>query len=104
MKFSGVVCVIAAYFLNLGGVGEIIAPQAQHVAPRNLVILGVHVDHAHAGAASFGIDHVPELDRLEFALLDGDHRAGAAFEQVLRRAIAEVARVLHVERDRIGAT
>ena len=39
----------------------------------------------------------------EVAALHRDHRRVAAREQELGRAVAEVARVLHVERDRVGA-
>ena len=51
----------------------------------------------------FGIDHLPEGDRDEVPGLHGDHRGVPAGDQVLRRAVAEVARVLHVVRDRVGA-
>ena len=37
------------------------------------------------------------------ASLDRDHRRVAAGQQILRGAIAKVARVLHVKRNRIGA-
>ena len=55
------------------------------------------------GRAGRRVDHLGERDRDEVAALHRDHRAVAAGEQVLRGAVAEVARVLHVERDRIGA-
>ena len=44
-----------------------------------------------------------ERDRHEVPALHRDHRRVAARQQVLGGAVAEVARVLHVERDRVGA-
>src|SRR5690606_14304954 len=69
----------------------------------DLVVLGIGIDQSDPGFARLWIDHVIEVFRLEHAILNGHHRAGAAFEQVLGGAVAQVARVLHVEGDRIGA-
>jgi hypothetical protein len=61
------------------------------------------VDQADAGAAGGGVEHPIERERDEVAVLQGDHRPAAAFEQVLRRAEAERTRVLQVEGDRVRA-
>ena len=54
-------------------------------------------------ASGLRIDHLVERHRHEVAALHRDHRRAAAGHQVLRRAVAQVARVFHVERNRIGA-
>src|SRR6185503_4936416 len=61
------------------------------------------VDHADARSTRVRIEHVVEPHRAKHAVLDGDHHAGTALDQVSGRAITEVARVLHVEGDRVGA-
>ena len=49
------------------------------------------------------VHHLREGNRLEAAVLDRDQRRVAALDDVPRGAVAEVARVLHVEGDRVGA-
>ena len=44
-----------------------------------------------------------EWNRREATVDEGHHGVAATIEQVLGRAVAEVARVLHVEWDRVGA-
>ena len=82
---------------------EIVAAQPDHVAPRDRVAGGRDVDQADLGAAGLRVGQLGEGDRDEVAALQRDHRPAAAGEHVLRGAIAEVPRVLHVHRDRIGA-
>src|SRR5690606_31264050 len=59
---------------------EVVATQAQHVASRDLEVLGVDVDHANAGTTRVGVEHVLEAPWHELALLDGDHGSRAALE------------------------
>ena len=83
---------------------EVVAAQADHVAARDRVARRVHVDEADARAAGLadrsarangiGTKWPPCIEIIARV---------AAREQVFRRAVAEVARVLHVERDRVGA-
>src|SRR5881394_794980 len=82
---------------------EIIAPQSQHVTPRDRVARRANVHEPDLRTARGRIEELLERDRYEMAGLERDHHAGAALEQILRRAVAEVAGVLHVHRDRIGA-
>ena len=82
---------------------EVVAPQPDHVAARDGVARRADVDQAHARPAGLAVDHLANGNRHEVAALHRDHRGVAAGEQVLRGAVAEVARVLHVERNRIGA-
>jgi hypothetical protein len=49
------------------------------------------------------IEHLRERDGDEVTALERHHGRVAAGEEILLRTVAEVARVLHVERDRIRA-
>ena len=83
---------------------EVVAPQADHVAAGDARSASSAMSTMRTlRAAGLRIEHLRERDRHEVAALHRDHHAVAAREQVLRRAVAEVARVLHVERDRVGA-
>src|SRR5262249_20800892 len=44
-------------------VGEVVAAQTDHVAPGDRVARGVHVHHAHPGAAGGRVEHLGERDR-----------------------------------------
>src|SRR4051812_17911178 len=99
-------------FAQLGGgtqtchflrIVKVIAPQTDHVAACDRVARRGDIHHPHFRAARLSVDHLGKRNRYEVAALHGDHRGVAAGHEVLRRAIAEVARVLHIERDRIGA-
>ena len=62
------------------------------------------VDHPHARAAALAVDELVELHRHEVAALHRDHHGVATGKQILRRAVAEIPRVLHVGRNRVGAS
>ena len=82
---------------------EVVAAEADHVAARDRVARGVDVHQAYLRAPGCRVDQVAEGNRHEVPALHRDHRGVAAGEQELRRAVAEIARVLHVERDRVRA-
>ena len=86
-----------------GGVLEVFGFEADHVGARDPIPLARDVDAARAGLARDRIAQIVERDRHEPAALDADHRAVAAAAQEADRAVAEVAAVFGVERDRIGA-
>ena len=83
---------------------EVVAAQPDHVAAGDRVSGGVDVDHAHLGPPGLRIEQLAEGDGHEVASLEGDHHRVASREEMLGRAVAEVARVLHVEGDRIRAS
>ncbi len=93
----------AAHFRALVGIVEVVAAESDHVAACDGVARGVDIDQSHAGAARVRIQHVGERNRHEIAGLHRDHRRVAAGQQILRRAVSQIARVFHVERNRIGA-
>src|SRR5215208_6160691 len=43
---------------------KVVTAQAQHVAARDLVVLGRGVHHPYARSTGFGVEHVGEFDRL----------------------------------------
>ena len=94
---------VTARLARLGRVVEVVAAQPQHVAVGDAVAARVDVDKPHPGAAGLRVHQAPERDRHELARLDGDHGGRAAGVHVARGAEPEVAGVVHVHRDRVGA-
>jgi hypothetical protein len=90
-------------FRHLGRIGEIIPPQANHVPSRDGIPRRRDVDEKHARAAGLGVQQLLEWNRHEVTAVNRDHRGVAAVDQVLGRAVAEVPRVFHVERNRVRA-
>ena len=82
---------------------EVVLAEPDHVAARDRVARRVDVDHPHLRPPRLRVEHLLERDRDEVPSLHRDHRPRAAREDVLRRAVAEVPRVLEVEGDRVGA-
>ena len=85
------------------GVVEVVAAQADHVAPRDGVARRVGVHHADLRAAGLRVHQLLERNGHEVARLHRDHDPGATGEQVLGRAVAEVPRVVHVGGDGVRA-
>jgi len=85
------------------GVLEILIVESSHVLPGDVIRLRLGVHHPHASAPCDRIKHLLERNRRKPAVLDRDHRCRPAVEQILGGAIPEIAGVLHVIRDRIGA-
>src|SRR5579884_3963753 len=77
--------------------------EPDHVLARDLVGLGRHVDQAHADPSGHRIEHLLERHGDDAASGQRDQGAAPAAEQVAHRAVAERARVLRVERDRLRA-
>src|SRR5262249_24972928 len=82
---------------------EVVPAEPDHVPASDRVTGGVDVHHADLGLARLGVQELDERDGDEVAALHRDHGRVPAREQVLGRAVAEVARVLHVEGNRVGA-
>ncbi len=102
-KASTVIPAAEARRASSSGFVEVVAAYPQHVATGDRVARRVQIDDPHLRTARLGVEHFVERHRHELARLHRDHHAGSAREQVLRRAVAEVARVLHVDGDRIRA-
>ena len=67
-------------------------------------MLGIDVHDSNSGSTGVGINHFLERDRTKMAVLNGDECVGSTSEQILRRTIAEITRVLHVKWYRIGTS
>ena len=77
--------------------------EANHVLSGDLVGLRLSVHHPNLCSSRGRIQHVLEWNRHESAVLNRDHRGSPAIELVLRSAIPEIARVLNVVGNWIGA-
>src|SRR5215472_5435472 len=89
---------------QLSWIVEIVSAQPNHVAPRNRVARRGDVDHPNACSAGLTIDYLIERHRYEMTTLHRDDRRVTACQQVFGRAVSEIAGVLHVVWDRIGAS
>ena len=91
---------------QFSGILEIFALQPDHVGAGTFKRLAVHVDLAVLHATGLGVEHFLELQRIHLAVHEADD--GAVFlrlrgEQKFHRAVAEVAGIFGVKRNRIGA-
>ncbi len=82
---------------------KIIPPKAQHITPGNRIACRVDINLSSLRPSGLTVQKISERYRYEMTALDGDESAIPAVQQVLGRAISQIARVLHIERDRIGA-
>jgi hypothetical protein len=89
--------------IDPGGVDEVLGVEADHVGPGHPEAFAAGVDQPHLGLAGGRLAQVVERDRHHPAALDADHRPAAPFDQEADRALPQVAAVLRVERNGIGA-
>src|SRR5579883_599771 len=84
-------------------IGEVVAAQSDHIATSDLVLLAVDINQSNSSPPGLRIQHLCEGNRYKVAVLDGDHRITAAFQEELGGAVAKVTRVFQVERNRVSA-
>lgn len=81
---------------------DVLNGQPNHVLARNLIRLRRDIHHPYSRPSAGGIHHLIERDRREPSMLNRHHSRRASIEKKLRRAIAEISGVFHVEGNRVG--